>query len=67
LHGVIKSSSQIYCCRGRVALSKAYNYFQLGVITNGELEGAVDVQVVVLNLRTTTSKKCEEVPMRARI
>ena len=26
---MIKSSSQIYCCLGRVALSKVYNYYQL--------------------------------------
>ena len=25
----MKSSSQIFCCHGRVALSKAYNYYQL--------------------------------------
>jgi len=28
-NGVIKSSSQIYCCHGRVALSKAYDHYQL--------------------------------------
>ena len=28
---VIKSSSQIYCCHEREALSKAYNYYQLQV------------------------------------
>ena len=28
-NGVIKSNSQIYCCHGRVALSKAYNYYQV--------------------------------------
>ena len=28
-NGVIKSNSQIYCCHGRVALSKAYNYYHL--------------------------------------
>ena len=30
-NGVIKSNSQIFCCHGRVALSKAYNCYQPGV------------------------------------
>ena len=34
-NGVIKSNSQIYCCHERVALSKAYNYYQ-----RRELSGA---------------------------
>jgi len=33
MNGVIKSSSQIYCCHGRVALKKAYNYYQLRQIS----------------------------------
>ena len=32
-NGVIESSCQIYCCHGRVALSKAYNYYQLREIS----------------------------------
>ena len=27
-NGLIKSNSQIYCCHGRVTLSKAYDYYQ---------------------------------------
>ena len=33
---MIESSSQICCCHGRVALSKAYNYYHGG---SGDLEG----------------------------
>ena len=28
-NGVMKSNAQIYCCHGKVALSEAYNYYQL--------------------------------------
>ena len=34
MNGVIKSSSQIYCCHGRVAASKAYNYYQLREVSS---------------------------------
>ena len=37
-NGVIKLRSQIYCCHGRVALSKAYNYQVRQLSLNPKLE-----------------------------
>ena len=41
----------IYCCHGKVALPKTYNYYQLCL--------------TVFDLRKTISQKCEAVPRRA--
>jgi len=54
LNGVIKSSSQIYCCHGRMALSKTYNYYQLGTAVRkkgrGEERHRAPVDGIVLQL-----------------
>jgi len=39
LNGAIKSSSQIYCCHGRVALSKTYSCYQLRKLSWAEQVG----------------------------
>ena len=55
--GVIKSNSQIYCCHGGVALSKAYNYYQRRALSAADRRRAAVKREVLKRVLNAESKR----------